>query len=39
MDLKRPALLIIALLLTLVLKDVVIPPECLEEWLCRWWHV
>lgn len=39
MDLKRPALLIIALLLTLVLKDVVIPPECLEEWLCRWWRV
>ena len=38
MALKRSALLLAVLLLTFVLKDVVIPPECLEEWLCRWWH-
>ena len=38
MALKRSALLLAVLLLTLVLKDVVIPPECLEEWLCRWWR-
>ena len=38
MALKRSALLLAVLLLTLVLKDVVIPPECLEDWLCHWWR-
>jgi len=38
MELKRKALLLGLVLLSLLLKEVVIPAEFLEEWLGRWWR-
>ncbi len=36
MELKRAVFLVSVILLSVVLRDVVLPPECLEEWVSRW---
>ncbi|WP_167001734.1 hypothetical protein [Comamonas sp. Tr-654] len=36
MEFKRTVFLVSVILLSIALRDVVLPPECLEEWVNGW---